>query len=946
MPVRCIQAPGVEIREIDKSGYTTVPTGTAVYLKGFTDKGEAYRPMEITTRAAYEQIYGAPDNEAERYTYAAACETLNQGGRLWMARLPYDNDAFEKMPGIKYKLGTSITPISSVSYLSSILSTVDPTLEDAIEINCVGTPVLYDLSSVQMYRADELKVPANTFLVVDVTGGTYGKVQEDNRKGKARELIGIVPVVTTAVNGLYAQSYLGVELSDIWHYEPIAGDKLSTLNLGGEYMNNGLMSADAVVPYNTYGTFFPISAEQKLSCNIIGYVGDGLTSIAEAYDVFQMSCINEWQEDLSTSVEPNIIAGSISAKQDDIILMDVDGEEVPEAPDLVVLNDIRNAAQALVDFYKVPISYSIVTVQNVADALVAVAHHLEPLSDEAVNADQLNGFFNTVEPKVNTDIQSGGLHAPIEITEDTKISDLVDWVNKLWPINATGKAFAINFKYQVEVAPYYATTTVPQTMSLDACSFFPPIQPTNLPDKVGLDPEHLKDIGVVVFKMYLDPAEGNKVSYEIVEAYAGSLYKDAKDPNTGVTKFIDTIINSQSKYINFFSNCFSSTAQKESYNDELDILVAPPTTTATLGFYSAMTKKDISISRSILDGMNKCFDKVEDINKLDIDIVPDAGLANIASYLKAIFGDKGPYDLRITDDLGNSMLGMWKCEKATDDCVKMWKTIEMKHDNFCKNIRKDCMFIADGLRPLVLQGQKKTVRDTVPTSSIDKDILPYVPAICGINTSYGAGYIDWFEMADDYTGDFFWCPPSIKAMGCYINTDLNFEYWDAPAGLTRGIIAATDVAFSPNARQAGNIYQKNWNYAINYPNDGIILEGQKTFQTKPTALDRVNVRRTMLRLERQVYKTVRYFVYENNTAYTRQRVVDALEPILKACWKSGNGGIARYKIVCDDKINDANTIDNNELKVQIGIIPNKSAEYILVDFVLGNQSSTWEELLG
>ena len=77
MAIRTITAPGVEIREIDKSGYTTVPTGTAVYLKGFTGKGEPYRPMEITTRSAYEQIYGAPDTEAERYTYAAACETLN-----------------------------------------------------------------------------------------------------------------------------------------------------------------------------------------------------------------------------------------------------------------------------------------------------------------------------------------------------------------------------------------------------------------------------------------------------------------------------------------------------------------------------------------------------------------------------------------------------------------------------------------------------------------------------------------------------------------------------------------------------------------------------------------------------------------------------------------------------------------------------------------------------
>ena len=102
----------------------------------------------------------------------------------------------------------------------------------------------------------------------------------------------------------------------------------------------------------------------------------------------------------------------------------------------------------------------------------------------------------------------------------------------------------------------------------------------------------------------------------------------------------------------------------------------------------------------------------------------------------------------------------------------------------------------------------------------------------------------------------------------------------------------------------------------------------------------------MLRLERQVYKTARYFVYENNTAYTRQRVVDAIEPIMKACWKSGNGGINRYKIVCDDKINDANTIDNNELKVQIGVMPNRSAEFILVDFVLGGMNSTWAELLG
>jgi hypothetical protein len=407
-----------------------------------------------------------------------------------------------------------------------------------------------------------------------------------------------------------------------------------------------------------------------------------------------------------------------------------------------------------------------------------------------------------------------------------------------------------------------------------------------------LYPEHLKDIGVVVFRAYLDPTEGNKVTLAPVEAYAGSLYKDDKDPNTGVSKFIDEIINTNSRYINFFSNCFSTPAAKEFYQSKCDILIAPssngkdddPVCGACLGFYTPMTKKDISISKSIMDGLNKSYDRVQNINDWTIDIIPDAGVSNIASYIKALFGEKGQYDLGITDALGNSMLGAWKCDKSDSASVMMWKTVILKYDNFCKNIRKDCMFTADGLRPLVLQGQKKIVRETMPSNTIDKNILPFIKAMSGINTSYGAGYADWFQQADDYTGDFFWCPPSIKAMGAYVNTDVNYEYWLAPAGLTRGRIAALDIAFNPNPKQAGAFYEKNWNYAINYPQDGIILEGQKTFQTKPTALDRVNVRRTMLRLERQVYEVLKYYRYENNTSYTRQRVIDALDPIFKACW--------------------------------------------------------------
>jgi phage tail sheath protein FI len=168
-------------------------------------------------------------------------------------------------------------------------------------------------------------------------------------------------------------------------------------------------------------------------------------------------------------------------------------------------------------------------------------------------------------------------------------------------------------------------------------------------------------------------------------------------------------------------------------------------------------------------------------------------------------------------------------------------------------------------------------------------------------------------MADDYTGDFFWCPPSIKATGVMINCDVNYQYWDAPAGLNRGVIQCTDVAFSPTVKQAGPMYEKNWNYAIHYPNDGVVLEGQKTFQTKPSAFDRINVRRLFLRLERAAYQVSRYFVYEGHTAYTRQRLVDALDPYFKEA--KNKGGIYDYIIKCDDENNPPEVIDRNELVV-------------------------------
>ena len=105
--MRTINAPGVEWHEIDESQYTPSMVGTACYVMGFANKGEAYVPYEFTSRTAWRSYYGDPETEAEKYFYNACVEVLNQNGRLYCARLPYDNRSFEKMVAFKYNVGNA-----------------------------------------------------------------------------------------------------------------------------------------------------------------------------------------------------------------------------------------------------------------------------------------------------------------------------------------------------------------------------------------------------------------------------------------------------------------------------------------------------------------------------------------------------------------------------------------------------------------------------------------------------------------------------------------------------------------------------------------------------------------------------------------------------------------------------------------------------------------------
>lgn len=721
-------------------------TGTRCYIMGFANKGEPYVPMQFTSRAALQSYYGEPDTEAEKYFYNACMEVINQNGVLYTARLPYDNDAKDNYVGFTYQITND--PVSDASALTADTGAfneiykVDPSIKSAYFIDSKESVGLFSNKDVMEWVADEKKVPTNNFRIIDKTCASYNRIMEDSEhKNRQREVLGIFPVVTTAANAMYAQSLIQVDNHNVYNYETV-GDIKTQFYQDISNIISGNAKDGSLVDYND-GTWV-LSDDGTVILSGTSRNNLLAKQLNTSFKNYKWRC-----EPVDARIDeikdiPETLNNMISSLSDDLLFGKVMKSAMEEHPEI----------SATLEESKDTVNDIILSVNNI--------HGVPTFDDIVLDEDTVGKLADTAK----------ALYEHV----------LGDWV------------------------PADNDDSVPETVSRDANSFFSPITfDVNANNGAGgFDRTNLKKIGVVVFKAFMDPEEGNKINFEPLESFVGSLCPDDKDPNTGMSTFLDDIVNTNSNYIYFFSNCFTKKTDKKKYQEEADIILPKPLDNCgMLGFYWDQVTENISLKTSIYDGMNKCFEKVSDINERDIDIICDAGIANIASYIQAVFGTgKGEFDLKAVDENQEPplpLISKWKVNDSTA-AVKTWKTVEQKYDTFCKSVRKDCMFIADSLRPLSIQGEKKVVRPTKPDSNIDVDILPYIKYETGLNTNYGAGYLNWYQITDEFTGDFMWCPPSIKAMGVYINTDLNFNYWDAPAGLNRGIVPALDISFSPTEK--------------------------------------------------------------------------------------------------------------------------------------------------
>ena len=201
-----------------------------------------------------------------------------------------------------------------------------------------------------------------------------------------------------------------------------------------------------------------------------------------------------------------------------------------------------------------------------------------------------------------------------------------------------------------------------------------------------------------------------------------------------------------------------------------------------------------------------------------------------------------------------------------------------------------------------------------------------------LNSSYAAAYWPWLQ-TDSATGKNVWAPASAFIPGVYAFTDGANAPWFAPAGLVRGGLAGVIQAERRLSRtQRDSLYDAKVNPIASFPGTGIAVFGQKTLQTKSSALDRVNVRRLLIDLKEFIGNQAQNLVFEQNTVNTRNKFLAAVNPYLDSVVQ--RQGLYAYKVAMDDSNNTADVVDRNQLIGQVFIQPAKTAEFIVLDFTV------------
>ena len=223
------------------------------------------------------------------------------------------------------------------------------------------------------------------------------------------------------------------------------------------------------------------------------------------------------------------------------------------------------------------------------------------------------------------------------------------------------------------------------------------------------------------------------------------------------------------------------------------------------------------------------------------------------------------------------------------------------------------------------------------------DVVAYRNSTLDRSTSYAVMDSGWKVQYDKYNDTYVNIPLNADTAGLCARTDQTNDPWWSPAGFNRGAIKnCVKLLYSPNQTDRDTLYKNGINPVVSFPGQGVVLYGDKTLLAKPSAFDRINVRRLFIVLEKAIATAAKFQLFEFNDVFTRAQFKSLVEPFLRDV--RGRRGIYDFRVVCDETNNTGEVIDRNEFVADIYIKPAKSINFIYLNFIATRTSVSFEEV--
>jgi len=912
MAFRINQSPAVTILERDLSLIAPNNAGTNVFIAGFTPQGPTDEVLKITTRDELEAIYGVPTNSAERYFYYSVRELLNSPASIYTFRLPYGTGSGD---GFGSEHSALVYPVKSYTQGNSYDSVSSFTLNMVYDQNLAGTPL-----------------SGAAFKIQDSTGAPKTVVFSINGQTPARSGNITVPVLSTST---FAQI-----LTAISNTIPLSAPSVTvattapntfTIRLSGyvPLVETPSLSSSVLAGLDDSGDIFTISSALSTAYSTTPVLGDNLDIENGVYFLGEPVQVKLSETQYQQALEGTLFdwSSTASARTSLSNLSAIGGAGV------VVLDKAQTTINSQFEGYYVGLT------DNVNLDVATDFKNITGIKSTSLTANAVGLGTNTY-----TNIPSGTLQFNLSSSSAVSNNSISRVMANLTDYDIAGRedddllGLGV-FKLRKSV---YATESFKLDYVVDDA----------IVGSIDSFRTQLNPTGGSAIPFFLESQDTNSRNVEIlVNPYLSNKYSDTAIGNDGLPKKKIRVLT-QATVTNYNSVSAAVGAPLNIVNSAI-ASINTADSLYPLGVYNPVkiTQKTIG---NVPTKINRALESVLNDEIYDIDVVVEAGLGTIftmASAAGTTYYDDTLYNntiktkldtLRTSNDIFNDVV-------ATD-IRGSYSAVFNQFENFCNlpvntGGRGDCIFIADPIRHILVTGRNtKVLADR--NNNFQQHVYWAMRHQFELeNTSYAAAYANWVQVFEEFNGDKVWIPFSAFQGAIIARSSANNYPWSAPAGFNRGLLtsSALDLAINPNQKQRDELYKINLNPVMFSASQGMVVFGQKTMQRKPSAFDRINVRRLFQALERPTKKASQFFIFEPNTEFTRNRLVIAIDPIFQ--FAKQNDGLYDYLIICDERNNTPQVIDNNELKVDILIKPVRTAEYITVTFTATRTDAVFDELI-